>query len=134
MNGFGPLFDEPDEASSGPPTWSVLEFNRAVEGALQNAFPGEFWIRGEIQGLARTRARRHWYFELVEKDPDGDAPLAKVSIALLNWKRAGVEREMRAAEGDELFEVELKKKSDLVVAIESGLVVRTLVVAERVLS
>lgn len=44
------------------------------------------------------------------------------------------EREMRAAEGDELFEVELKKKSDLVLAIESGLVVRTFVVAERVLS
>ena len=102
MNGFGPLFDEPDEPSSGPPTWSVLEFNRAVEGALQDAFPGEFWIRGEIQGLARTRARRHWYFELVEKDPDGDAPLAKVSIALLSWKRSGVEREMRAAPGFEL--------------------------------
>jgi exodeoxyribonuclease VII large subunit len=102
MNGFGPLFDEPDDPSSGPPTWGVLEFNQAVEGALQDAFPGEFWIRGEIQGLARTRARRHWYFELVEKDPDGDAPLARVSIALLSWKRAGVEREMRAAPGFEL--------------------------------
>lgn len=102
MDSFGPLFDEPDDAPSGPPTWSVLEFNRAVEGALQDAFPGEFWIRGEIQGLARTRARKHWYFELVEKDPDGDAPLAKVSIALLSWKRAGVEREMRAAPGFEL--------------------------------
>jgi exodeoxyribonuclease VII large subunit len=102
MNDFGPLFDEHDDEPGGPPTWGVLEFNRAVEGALQDAFPGEFWIRGEIQGLARTRGRKHWYFELVEKDPDGDAPLARVSIALLSWKRAGVEREMRAAPGFEL--------------------------------
>jgi exodeoxyribonuclease VII large subunit len=102
MDDFGPLFDPSGEPDGGPPTWSVLEFNRAVEGALQDAFPGEFWIRGEIQGLARTRARKHWYFELVEKDPDGDAPLARVSIALLSWKRAGVEREMRAAPGFEL--------------------------------
>jgi exodeoxyribonuclease VII large subunit len=85
MNDFGPLFDEHDDEPGGPPTWGVLEFNRAVEGALQDAFPGEFWIRGEIQGLA-----------------DGDAPLARVSIALLSWKRAGVEREMRAAPGFEL--------------------------------
>jgi exodeoxyribonuclease VII large subunit len=102
MASFGPLFDSDDDDPGGPPTWGVLEFNRAVEGALQDAFPGEFWIRGEIQGLARTRARKHWYFELVEKDPDGDAPLARVSIALLSWKRAGVEREMRAAPGFEL--------------------------------
>ena len=102
MASFGPLFDSDDDDPGGPPTWGVLEFNRAVEGALQDAFPGEFWIRGEIQGLARTRARKHWYFELVEKDPGGDAPLARVSIALLSWKRAGVEREMRAAPGFEL--------------------------------
>lgn len=102
MNSFGPLFDASDDEPGGVPTWGVLEFNRAVEGALQDAFPGEFWIRGEIQGLARTRARKHWYFELVEKDPGGDAPLARVSVALLSWKRAGVEREMRAAPGFEL--------------------------------
>ena len=27
---------------AGPPTWGVLEFNRAVETALRDAFPGEF--------------------------------------------------------------------------------------------
>lgn len=102
MNSFGPLFESDDDAPAGPPTWGVLEFNQAVEGALQDAFPGEFWIRGEIQGLERTRARKHWYFELVEKDPAGDAPRARVSVALLSWKRAGAEREMRAAPGFDL--------------------------------
>jgi exodeoxyribonuclease VII large subunit len=102
MDSLGPLFDENDAEPAGPVTWGVLEFNRAVESALQQAFPGEFWIRGEIQGLARTRARKHWYFELVEKDPDGDAPLARVSIALLSWKRAGVDREIQASPGFDL--------------------------------
>lgn len=102
MDSFGPLFDHSDDDPAGPPTWGVLEFNRAVELALKDAFPGEFWIRGEIQGLARNRGRKHWYFELVEKDPGGDAPLARVSVALLSWKRAGVDREIRAAPGFEL--------------------------------
>lgn len=105
MEDFGPLFaqpdpDEPDEVT--PPTWSVLELNRAIEAALQQAFPTEVWLRGEIQGLARTRMRRHWYFELVEKDPETDQISAKVSVALLNWNRPKVERMMRDAPGFEL--------------------------------
>lgn len=103
MNDLGPLFstpppgDEPDD-----PTWGVLELNRGIEAALQNAFPGEIWLRGEIQGLSRTRMRKHWYFELVEKDPRSDQVLARVSVALLQWNRSKVQRDMRAAPGFEL--------------------------------
>lgn len=105
MDDFGPLFAQPDPDEpfeEGPPTWSVLELNRAIETALQQAFPSEVWLRGEIQGLARTRMRRHWYFELVEKDPETDQVRAKVSVNLLNWNRPKVERMMRDAPGFEL--------------------------------
>lgn len=104
MEDIGPLFagPPPEEEPSGPPTWGVQELNAAIDAALKRSFPGEIWVRGEIQGLARTRMRRHWYFELVEKDPASDRVLAKVSVALLQWNRSGVEREMRQAPGFEL--------------------------------
>jgi exodeoxyribonuclease VII large subunit len=102
MDDFGPLFAPPEPEPQEPPTWSVLELNRAIEAALQQAFPEEIWLRGEIQGLGRTRMRRHWYFELVEKDPDSDQVKGKVSVALLQWNRPKVDRMMRGAPGFEL--------------------------------
>ncbi len=102
MNDFGPLFDAGDRQAPPDSTWSVLALNRAIESALQRAFPSEVWLRGEIQGLARTRMRKHWYFELVEKDPRSDQVLARVSVALLQWNRGAVERDLAAAPGLEL--------------------------------
>ena len=110
MDDFGPLFAQPDPDepaddgpdAAGPPTWSVLELNRAIEAALQQAFPEEIWLQGEIQGLGRNRHRRHWYFELVEKDPESDQVSARVSVALLNWNRPKVDRMMADAPGFEL--------------------------------
>lgn len=101
---FGPLFAGQDSAAKGQEvhTYGVLELNAAIEAALDAAFPTEFWIRGEIQGLARTKMRRHWYFELAEKDAGGDQIKSRISVALLAWNRSGVEREMRAAPGFEL--------------------------------
>ncbi|HKI83658.1 MAG TPA: exodeoxyribonuclease VII large subunit, partial [Candidatus Krumholzibacteria bacterium] len=64
------------------PTWSVTRLNEAISHALSGRFPQEIWVRGEIQGLARTRMRKHWYFELVEKDEYGDGVKGKLSVAL----------------------------------------------------
>jgi exodeoxyribonuclease VII large subunit len=105
MNDFGPLFTpSPDRAprADEPHTWGVLELNQAIERALKHAFPGEIWLRGEIQGLARTRMRKHNYFDLVEKDPASDQVLATIPVALLSWNRAKVERMMGDAPGFEL--------------------------------
>ena len=97
---FGPLFSQttPDAEH----TYGVLELNEAIAAALERSFPGEIWLRGEIQGLSRTRARKHWYFELVEKEPGRDQLRSSVSIALLSWNRAGVDRELARARGFEL--------------------------------
>jgi exodeoxyribonuclease VII large subunit len=102
---FGPLFESsndaqlPDEQSR---TYGVHELNSAIERALQDAFPQEIWIRGEIQGLARTRMRRHWYFELVEKESAGDGIKSRIPVALLQWNRGPVDRELRDTPGFDL--------------------------------
>lgn len=100
---IGPLFETPgrDEPPVDP-TLGVMELNRAIESALKGAFPGEVWVKGEIQGLSRTRMRKHWYFELVEKEAGRDQVAARVSVNLLNWNRGRVQRDMAAAPGFEL--------------------------------
>jgi len=59
---YGPLFASQSESSELPEsehTYGVLELNEAISDALERAFPGEIWVRGEIQGLARNRGRKH---------------------------------------------------------------------------
>ncbi len=108
-----PLFsgvEPPDET-----TWSVARLNEAIQSALQERFPREVWVRGEIQGLARTRMRKHWYFELVEKEARGDGVKARLSVALLSWKRAEVDRIVEATAGFELedgIEVRVRGRID----------------------
>ena len=99
-----PLFPMHDDRGfdRGPSTYTVLELNQAIGAALSEAFPGEVWVRGEIQGLARTRMRPHWYFELVEKKADRDEIAARLSVALLSWNRSAVQRDMKAAPGFDL--------------------------------
>ena len=46
-------------------TFTVSELNRTISGALEEAFPGEIWVRGEIQQYHVSR-NQHTYFELVE--------------------------------------------------------------------
>jgi exodeoxyribonuclease VII large subunit len=103
MQDFGPLFRDPEPThATEQRTLGVLALNQAIDEALKRGFPGEVWVRGEIQGLARTKMRPHWYFELIEKDPASDQVLAKVSVALLKWNRGAVERELEAMPGFEL--------------------------------
>ena len=108
-----PLFS--GSGQSEETTWSVERLNAAISGALQDRFPQEIWVRGEIQGLSRTRMRKHWYFELVEKDALGDGVKARLSVALLSWKRTSVDRTITATPGFELddgIEVRIRGRVD----------------------
>lgn len=96
-------------------TWSVTRLNEAISHALSERFPQEIWVRGEIQGLARTRMRKHWYFELVEKDEYGDGVKGKLSVALLSWNRGPVDRTITSSPGfrlDDDIEVRIKGRVD----------------------
>ncbi len=108
-----PLFAPSDPG--GGTTWSVARLNEAISIALQDRFPGEIWVKGEIQGLSRTRMRKHWYFELVEKKPLGEGVKARLSVALLSWKRAEVDRTIASTPGfvlDDGIEVRIRGRVD----------------------
>lgn len=66
--------------------YSVAELNLEIQRALQTAFPGAVWVRGEIQRLAPDAARRtHNYFELHGTTATGAA--VAIPVALLDWDR-----------------------------------------------
>jgi exodeoxyribonuclease VII large subunit len=78
------------------PTLTVAELNRAIAGALIDAFPRQVWVRGEVAQL-RVSANGHAYFDLCEKDERRDHVRAKVSVALWRDVRPAVNRTLRDA-------------------------------------
>jgi len=95
-------------------TFTVSELNRTISGALEEAFPGEIWVRGEIQQYHVSR-NQHTYFELVEKDPRRDQPLATLRVALFRQQRPAVNRALKEVPGVRLgdgAEVRLRARVD----------------------
>ena len=79
--------------------FSVLELNTTVRELIQTAFPQTIWVCGEIQGLRPDRNKRHTYFELVQKQAEGDGIVAKVKVALFAGRKPLIERRIKEAEG-----------------------------------
>lgn len=78
-------------------TLGVTELCRRITAALDDAFPDQVWVAGELQGL---RARGgHVYFTLVEPGELGDGPAASIPVALFRGSRTGVEHVLRKAGG-----------------------------------
>lgn len=78
--------------------YTVLEVNTAVRELIQVAFPQSIWVCGEIQGLRPDRGKRHTYFELVQKEEDGDSIVAKAKVALFAGRKPLIEKRLREAE------------------------------------
>lgn len=55
-----------------PDTIGVAALARRIQYALKDAFPRRFWLVGEASELERAHARRskHWFFRLIEEDPN----------------------------------------------------------------
>jgi len=67
--------------------FTVAELNKEIQAALQDAFPGTVWVRGEVQRLPLEPARRkHLYFELHDTSGGGAANF-QIPVALLQWDR-----------------------------------------------
>ena len=99
MTTLFPPEDVPDApAEPVDDTLSVRELNQAISEAVSSSFPGEVWVRGEIQQIRRSQLG-HAYFELVEKDGNRDNVRARVSVALFKNDRASVNRTLRATPG-----------------------------------
>ncbi|HXH57566.1 exodeoxyribonuclease VII large subunit [Iamia sp.] len=87
----------PDDVAD--PTWTVGDLARAVGAVVEQAFPGEVWVRGEIRGLPppgdARRNRPHLYFDLIEPAPPGARPNAVLPVVLWASDRKRVNAELR---------------------------------------
>jgi exodeoxyribonuclease VII large subunit len=77
------------------PTLRVGELAARLTRAVAAAFPGEVWVRGEVDGLRRPGPSGHMYFNLCERN-SRRGPTSTVSVALYRTDRLRVERELRA--------------------------------------
>lgn len=81
------------------PTWTVADLSKAIGSVLEQAFPGEIWVRGEIRELPPPgdgrRARPHLYFDLIEPAPPGQRPRAVLPVVLWNTDRKRVNADLR---------------------------------------
>lgn len=80
------------------PTFSVSELAATVRLALEQAFPGEVWIRGEIADLRRAKSG-HVYFSLIEPNELGRGALASLPVTLLADRKYVVNRILTRAGG-----------------------------------
>ena len=97
------------------PTLSVTELNTAIRNALRGAVPGDFWVRGEVQGM-RTSQAGHVYFQLVEKDERRNRIQAAMDVALFRNHQMTVKAELRKVAGVTLaddVEVRIKAHVDV---------------------
>ena len=79
------------------PTYSVAELARRIGYALEDAFPDDVWVTGEISGLNRSRGG-HVYFDLVEPSVEpGQPPLAALPVALFKMNKDVVNRLLKRA-------------------------------------
>lgn len=79
--------------------FTVLELNTTVRELIQMAFPQTIWVCGEIQGLRPDRDKRHTYFELVQKQAQGDSIVAKIKVALFAGRKPLIEKRIKETEG-----------------------------------
>ena len=104
-----------------PPGLSTEGVKRAAELG-----PEEVGSSDTPAGLARAAG-----FEVVLEE-DATSQFEAVCAALIRAREA-LEVELRAVEGDEVFEDELRRKRHMLEGIREGLFCRSLLVARRVL-
>jgi exodeoxyribonuclease VII large subunit len=77
------MFFSDDRPQSAPApkerVYSLLELNNRVKDIVENGMPAAVWVTGEIQDLRIQKAlRQHIYFNLVQKEENGDQIIAQI--------------------------------------------------------
>ena len=90
-----PLFEtEPPPAPHDATSFTVAQLNQLIGGTLEQIFPDDLWVEGEISNLNRSRAG-HVYFDLIEPTPPGVASTAKISVVLFSQTKQIVNNQLK---------------------------------------
>ena len=122
MNSAVESFATPAGRAVGQPdgTWSVSGLATAIGQTIQQAFPSEVWVRGEIIGYS-TAASGHIYFNLIEPGTGSDRRGARMRVALFKGRQRLVNRDLAAAGGLALSDgIEVRIRAELEYYAGSG--------------
>lgn len=90
-----PLFvDTPPDPPRGEPSFTVAQLGELLTSTLQQLFPDDLWVEGEISNLTRSRAG-HVYFDLVEPSTPGTPSTARISVVLFSQTRQVVNAQLK---------------------------------------
>ena len=90
-----PLFTtEPPPPPRDEPSFTVAQLGAIIAGAMQQIFPDDLWVEGEISNLNRSRAG-HVYFDLVEPAEPGVPSAARLSVVLFSQTKQIVNNQLK---------------------------------------
>lgn len=72
----------------------MAQLGQLLTGALNQLFPEDIWVEGEISDLTRSRAG-HVYFDLVEPSTPGTQSSARISVVLFSQTRQVVNAQLK---------------------------------------
>ena len=73
-------------------TYDVAELAEMLGRLVDDAFPDDIWIRGQIRNLKPRNRKGHVYFDLVAPAPAEKHPEAVLPVVLFDWYRKIVNR------------------------------------------
>ncbi len=86
--------DDPPPPPRGETSYSVAQVGALIAGAVEQLFPNDLWVEGEISNLNRSRAG-HVYFDLIEPSDPGTPSTAKISVVLFAQTRQIVNAQLK---------------------------------------
>ena len=87
-----PAGDTPVTLDGDTTTYDVAELVGMLGGLIEDAFPDDIWIRGQVRNLNRRSRKGHVYFDLVTPAPAEKSPQAMLPVVLFDWYRKIVNR------------------------------------------
>ena len=72
----------------GKEIYSVYQINQKVKQIIEFNLPNQIWIKGEISDFDKRAKSKNIYFELKEKDKNGEKILSKISCILFESNKA----------------------------------------------
>ncbi len=79
--------------------YSVLELNSIVRKLIHSEFPEYVWVYGEIKDLRISKNKKHIYFDLIQKHPQADEIIARVSAAIFESRKAAIFKKIEDTKG-----------------------------------